>query len=244
MNELSGKVALVTGAGTRVGAEIARALGAERMRVAVHHHGSVAGAGATCAAIEAAGGEAWAVQADLYDEAAARELVDRTLTHFGQLDLLVPSAANFDRVPLADIERSHFARAFELNLLAPFTLVQRVLPALRASQGSIVLITDISRAVPLRDYLPYEASKAALHQMMRVLALDLAPHVRVNAVAPGTVLPPPDLSESQVAELVAQIPLRRTGGASSVAEAVVYLAKATFVTGTELAVDGGRGLGL
>jgi pteridine reductase len=244
MNELSGKVALVTGAGTRVGAEIARALGAERMRVAVHHHGSSQGADATCRAIEAAGGEAWPVRADLYDEAQARGLIDATLERFGQLDLLVPSAANYDRVPLAEIERSHFAHAFELNLLAPFTLVQRALPALQAARGAVVLITDISRAVPLRDYLPYEVSKAGLHQMMRVLALNLAPHVRVNAVAPGTVLPPPDLSEAQVAEITAQIPLGRTGGAGSVADAVVYLAKASFVTGTEITVDGGRALSL
>jgi pteridine reductase len=244
MNELSGKVALVTGAGTRVGAEIARALGAERMRVAVHHHGSADGADATCRAIEAAGGEAFRVQADLYDEAQARSLIDRTLERFGQLDLLVPSAANFDRVPLAEIERSHFERAFALNLLAPFTLVQRASSALDAAEGAVVFITDISRAVPLRDYLPYEASKAALHQMMRVLALSLAPRVRVNAVAPGTVLPPPNMSADEILQITAQIPLGRTGGASSVAEAVVYLAKATFVTGSELTVDGGRALSL
>jgi pteridine reductase len=102
-----------------------------------------------------------------------------------------------------------------------------------------VFVTCISRLAPYRDYLVYQASKAALHQAMRVLALELAPHVRVNAVAPGTVLPPPGMSEQAVAALVKDIPLGRVGSAQAVARAVVQLARSPFVTGTELVVDGG-----
>jgi pteridine reductase len=242
MIDLTGKCALVTGAGTRVGAEIASALGGLRMRVAVHYHSSLDGAQSICRAIEQAGGQGVPIQADLSEPGQSERLVDETLAALGQLDLLVPSAANYERVAMATIERAHFARALDLNLVAPFQLVQRAAPALRATRGSVVLITDAGRLAPYRDFLPYEVSKAALHQMMRVLALELAPDVRVNAVAPGTVLPPTNMSSAELAALAARIPLGRFGGASSVAEAVVYLARAGFVTGTELMVDGGRAL--
>jgi pteridine reductase len=243
MIDLADKTALVTGAGTRVGAEIARALGAQRMRVAVHYHTSAAGAAATCDEIARAGGQAVPFQADLRDVAQCANLVDRTLSQFASLDLLVPNAANFERVALADITSNHFARAFDTNLLAPFSLVQRAAAALRAARGCVVFITCASRVTPYRNYLPYEVSKAALHQMMRVLALELAPDVRVNAVAPGTVLPPLDMGADTVAALAQRIPLGACQGAGSVAEAVLYLARASFVTGSEILVDGGRSVG-
>jgi pteridine reductase len=244
MIDLAGKRALVTGAGTRVGAEIARALGACGMRVAVHHHGSAQGAGETCRDIEAAGGSALTFAADLYDESQARGLVDQVLGRFGGLDLLVSSAGNFDDASLATASSTHWDRALGLNVRAPFSLVQQAAPALQRSHGSVVLVTCATRLSPLPGYLPYQVSKAALHQLMRVLALELAPTVRVNSVAPGTVLPPAGMHAAARAELVRQIPLGTTGGASSVAQAVVYLAQASFVTGTEIVVDGGRSLAL
>lgn len=240
--ELVGKAALVTGAGTRVGAAIARALGAERMRVAVHHYGSSAGADATCRAIEAAGGEAFPVRADLYDEAAARALVRECSTRLGGLDLLVASAANYDEAPLASITPEAWQRALSLNLLAPFALVHEARAVLAERRGSVVLITCSSRRAPEKDRLPYQVSKAALHQLMRVLALELAPEVRVNAVAPGTVLPPSSLSEQEVQALASRIPLGHVGTAEAIAEAVVHLARSPFITGSELLVDGGRAL--
>jgi pteridine reductase len=111
---------------------------------------------------------------------------------------------------------------------------------LRASRGSIVGITCVSRILPYRSFLPYEVSKAALWQMLRVLALELAPDVRVNMVAPGSVLPPESMSEEQLAALRARIPLGRLGSASDVAGAVLHLAQHEHMTGTEIVVDGGR----
>jgi pteridine reductase len=240
MLELRGKRALVTGAGRRVGAEIALGLGALGMQVAVHYQRSAAGAAEVAAQIRRAGGEAILLQADLGARNAARSLVDAALDRLGGLDLLVPSAANFERIPFAEIDDEGWDRSFSLNLATPWALAQRAAPALRAARGSIVLITCSSRLAPYRDYLPYQASKAALYQLMRLLALELAPEVRVNAVAPGTVLPPSDWSEDRIQKLIDRIPLGRIGAAHDVVEAVIHLARADWVTGTELVVDGGR----
>lgn len=235
-----GRGALVTGAGRRVGAAIARRLGAAGMRVAVHYHGSADGAEATCAAIRDAGGEAFPLRADLSDRAQARRLVDEAVERLGELTLLCPSAANFEPVAFDAIDDGAWDRALRLNLDAPLFLAHRAAPALRASGGSVVLVTCTSATVPYRGYLPYVVSKGAVQKLMRVLALELAPKVRVNAVAPGTVLPPPDMEEAAVDRLRRRIPLSRIGTARDVADAVLYLATAPFVTGQEIVVDGGR----
>ena len=240
MNSLKSKAALVTGAGVRVGAAIATHLGAAGMRVAVHYRGSAEGARATKARIEEAGGQAELFQADLLEPGAATDLGQRVVAAFGGLDLLVPSAANFEAVDFEAIEAGHWDRALGLNLRAPFELAQATAPALRAAKGAIVFITGFGTQVPYRGYLPYLASKGALRQVMRTLALELAPDVRVNAVAPGTVLPPEDLSEAAIRAIVAEAPLARVGSAEDIAQAVAYLAAAPYVTGQELLVDGGR----
>jgi pteridine reductase len=240
MIDLAGKRALVTGAGRRVGAAVALSLGARGMRVAVHYNASREGAEATCEAIRRAGGEALALQADLTDRGAAAALVDEATAALGGLDVLVPSAANFERVPLDDVDFAAWDRAMRLNLDAPFAMAMRARGALREARGAIVFITCASTATPYRSYLPYVVSKGALRQMMRALALELAPEVRVNAVAPGTVLPPEDMDPEAILRLTKRIPLSRIGSAEDVAEAVVYLACAPFVTGQELMLDGGR----
>lgn len=242
MMELRGKRALVTGAGRRVGAEIARALGAEGMRVGVHYHASRSGADATCAAIRAAGGEAVALQADLGSREAARALVDEAAARLEGLDVVVLSAAEFEPAELGAIDDASWDRTLGLNLAAPFAIAQRAAPHLRASRGSIVAITCVSRILPYRGFLPYEVSKAGLHQLVRVLALELAPEVRVNAVAPGSVLPPESMAPAELEALRARIPLGRLGRASDVAQAVLHLARHEHMTGAEIVVDGGRTL--
>ena len=243
MIDLRGKRALVTGAGTRVGAAIAVALGSQGMRVAVHYRFSHAGALAVCAAIEAAGGTAEPFAADLADRRAVRGLVDAVVERFGGLDLVVASAANFERVPFDEIDDDAWDRTLQLNLASPFALVQRARPALRASGGSVVFVTCTSATVPYRHYLPYVVSKGAVQKLVRALALELAPEVRVNAVAPGTVLPPPEMDAALLERLASRAPLARIGTAEDVADAVVYLARAPFVTGQEILVDGGRTIG-
>ena len=243
MTQLRGKRVLVTGAGRRVGAAIACALGAAGMRVAVHYQRSADGARATCDAIQAAGGKASMFQADLRDRGQASELVTRVLDEFGGMDMLVASAANFERVSVDDIEQEHWDRALDVNLTAPFLLAHGAREALRESRGNIVFITCISPSSPYPNYLPYTVSKAALQQLMRSLAMELAPEVRVNAVAPGTVMPPAEMSGKALAREVLRIPFGRVGSPNDVADAVLYLAGAAFVTGTEMVVDGGRTLG-
>lgn len=232
--------ALVTGAARRVGRAIALALGAEGAHVAVHYRSSRAEAEATCDAVESSGGRAFPIRADLNDRSAARKLVDDAVAELGGLDLLVPSAASFEAVEYDAIDDDAWDRSLRLNAASPFTLAHRATPALRAAKGSIVFITCSTTLTPMRGYLPYVVSKAALLQAARALALELAPDVRVNAVAPGTVTPPEAMSGPTLERIRGRIPLGRFGTAGDVADAVLALAKNRFVTGHQLVVDGGR----
>lgn len=210
------------------------------MRVGVHYHESRAGAEETAGAIRDAGGEALLLQADLSDRARARELADRAASELGGLDLLVASAASFERVAFDAIDDAAFDRSIGLNLASPFALAHRLTPALRASRGSIVFVTCTSATSPYRNYLPYVVSKGALRHLMRTLAVELAPDVRVNAVAPGTVLPPETTTPEALSRLVQKVPLARQGQPEDVARAVLFLAQSPFVTGEEILVDGGE----
>jgi pteridine reductase len=238
--QLTGKRALVTGAGRRLGAAIAERLAAAGAAIAVHYNQSEAPARALCERVNGAGGRAVALGADLAARGAGEALVGQAVAALGGLDVLVVSAANYERAPLANLDRGHWDRALDLNLSAAFELAQAARGALCESRGNIVFITCVSRVAPYRDYLPYQVSKAGLHQLMRVLALELAPEVRVNAVAPGSVLPPEGLSDVEREALLAGIPLGRFGGADDVACAVLHLATASHITGQELIVDGGH----
>ncbi len=239
---LRDQTALVTGGGARVGSAIARALGAAGMRVAIHHHASAEGARETADAVRAAGGHATTHRADLRDPSACASLVGEVAALGHGLHLLVASAGAYEAVGLDAIEPSHVRRAFELDTEAPLWLARAAAPLLRAGSGSIVVITDAAISRPTRGYLPYLLSKGALRTLVRALAVELAPGVRVNAVAPGTVLPPVDLGPADIARLAARTALGRIGRPEDVAGAVVYLARAGFVTGQEIVVDGGSSL--
>ncbi len=232
--------ALVTGAGKRVGRSIALALGQRGGRVVVHYHLSKLEAEVTQRDIAAAGGEAVCLQADLSDRLATRKLVDEAVGVLGGLDLLVVSAAGYERTPLAQVTDAAWDRTLELNLTSPFALSLQALPALHASRGSIVFITCSSATTPFKNHLPYVVAKGALRHLMKTLALELAPHVRVNAIAPGTVLPPEAMDETGLTSLRDAIPLKRFGNASDIARAVLFLVDSPFVTGHEVVVDGGR----
>jgi pteridine reductase len=238
-SEHRGRVALVTGAGRRVGAAIARALAAEGMSLALHHHASPAACEALAEEVRARGGQAVVLRADLTSAEACRGVVRDAIAALGGLDLLVSSAASFERIPLDEVDEAAFDRAFALNVRASFSLAHEARTALAASRGSIVLVTCTSATLPYRNHLAYVVSKGAAKQLMRALALELAPHVRVNAVAPGTVLPPEGMGEDERARLAARTLVGHLGTAQDVADAVVYLARAPFVTGHEILVDGG-----
>lgn len=239
---LRSKRALVTGAGTRLGKAIAVGLGSAGMHVAVHYHTNQQGARDTALQIEASGGRAHLCSADLSRRQAARDLVDAAVDALGGLDLLVLSAGNFEDPRLGEITDDDWDRSLELDLASPFAMAQRAIGALRERQGNIVFITCSSVVCPFRGYLPYMVAKAGLYQLMRALALQLAPDVRVNAVAPGLVLPPQDMDRERIEAMVRALPLRRVGSPQDVVRAVLYLASSPFVTGEQLVVDGGRSL--
>jgi pteridine reductase len=237
---LAGRVALVTGAGRRVGRAIAVALGERGMRVVVHYNGSTEGAHETARQIRDRGGLATIVQADLSDVAAAERLIDRTLDAEGELAALVNSAAVMLRTPVGETTTAEWDAMFALNVRAPYFLAQRAAPALRAVHGSIVNIADLAAFETWPAYVPHGMSKAAVVQMTRGLAHALAPDVRVNAVAPGAVLLPESWGEADAERLRRTTPLKRLGTPDDVAGAVVYLLEAEYVTGEVIRVDGGR----
>jgi pteridine reductase len=232
-------VALVTGAGQRVGQAIALHLAANGWRLAVHYAASVAGADETVTRIRAAGGDAQAFQADLRDADAPAQLVRAVHRAFGALDAVVSSAAGMERTPLGETTAAQFDAIIALNLRAPFLLAQAA-AAVLPDGGAIVHIADHMAEEPWPGYAVHGVSKAGVVALTRHLAAALAPRVRVNAVAPGLVLAPPGMPEKAMQRFVDDTPLRRAGSPADVAQAVAYLLDARYVTGEVLHVDGGR----
>jgi pteridine reductase len=240
MPELFGRVALVTGAGVRVGRAIAEELGRAGATVAVHYAHSDRGARAAIHAIEAAGGRARAFPADLRDPATASPLVRQVIAWAGRLDVLVCSAAAFDRRPFEEIDGPAWRDMLALNLEAPFRLAQAAAAPLRRRRGVIINILDVAAFHAWKGYAHYGAAKAGLAMLTRVLALELAPKVRVCGVAPGTVAFPPDYPRVDRKRVLSRIPLGRAGKPADVAQAVRFLCTASYITGGVIAVDGGR----
>ena len=240
-------VALVTGAARRIGAAIARRLHADGYELALHCHRSVADMDALVAELDTArAGSVMALQADLVEFDRLPELVARTIGRFGRLDALVNNASAFFPTPIGHATPQQWDALFAANARAPFFLAQAAAPHLAAAGGAIVNLVDIHGERPLRGHALYGMSKAALIHLTRALALELAPRVRVNAVAPGAILWPEDdagvdKDDAAKAALLARTPLARTGSVGEIAEAVCWLLReATYTTGQVLRVDGGR----
>ena len=238
--ELAGRIALVTGAGRRVGRAIAVGLGARRMRVAVHYNGSENGARETAAEIERAGGAAELFQADLADPTGPPSLVDDVARRLGRLDVLVNSAAVMHRTPLDSVTPHDWDTTFALNARAPFFTSLAARPHLSERGGAIVNIADLAAFETWPAYIPHGLSKSVVVQMTRALARTLAPSIRVNAVAPGVVMIPEGWDAEVGERLRRTTPLKRLGSANDVVGAVVYLLEADYVTGETIVVDGGR----
>ena len=240
------KRALVTGAGKRLGLETARTLGRRGYTIIAHVNGSRDGADALRIELGHEGVEVHVVQADLATPEGQGSLVATTTALAPSLDVIVHNAGIFERTPFEQIDRVAYARMQAINTEAPFFVTQGLLPCLRAAaQPCVVHITDIAAERPIAAYAHYSVSKAALLMLTRALAVELAPHIRVNAVAPGTVIFPEDFDADMRARFLARIPLHREGSATDVARAVAYLVDdAPFVTGQVIAVDGGRSIAL
>jgi pteridine reductase len=243
-----GRVALVTGAGRRLGREIALALGRAGFGVAVHHGNSAEAAQATVEELASMGVRAAAVGADLRQPDAIEDLLASVETIFGRLDVLVNSAASFERRPLLEIDATSWDDVLALNLRAPFLCLRAAAPLLARSAraggeaGAVVNLCDLSAFVPWRGHAHHGSSKAALLHLTRAAALELAPEIRVNAVVPGAILPPPGVAEDSPAwsDVGRRLPLGRVGSARHVTQAVLYLISNDFVTGEALVVDGGE----
>lgn len=240
-------VALITGAGKRVGAVIARQLHAAGYDLALHYRHS---ADACLQLADHFNGlrpaSAVALPAELSDIAKLPQLVDHVLSRFGRLDGLVNNASAFYPTPIETATPAQWNELFASNAQAPFFLVQAALPALRQSQGAIVNLIDIYAERALRDHPLYVMAKAALAAMTRTLAADLGPAVRINGIAPGAVLWPSEGKATAAQQaIIGATPLQRVGTPEDVARTVLWLLRdAPFVTGQVITVDGGRSLPL
>jgi pteridine reductase len=237
---LAGKVALVTGAGRRLGRALAQALAERGMALGIHHHASAEGARELARDIQRQGGRAACFPADLTDAAAARALPSRVVAEFGQLDVLVNSAAVMHRLTLDETTPEQWDAILDLNLRSVFFCTQGAASALRASRGKVVNLADLAGLEPWPGFVAHSISKAGVVMLTRVLALSLAPEVTVNAIAPGAVLVPEDYGVEERERLVRSTPLRRLGSPADVIAAMMYLLEADYVTGEVLVVDGGR----
>jgi pteridine reductase len=243
------RAVLITGAARRIGAAIARALHAGGARIVAHCHRSRAEADALAAELNASReGSCAVVCADLLDVEGLARLAEEAAACFGRLDGLVNNASSFHATPIGTITRGQWDDLMGTNLRAPLFLCQAAAAHLRASKGAIVNIVDIHADRPLKDFATYSIAKGGLATLTRSLALELAPDVRVNGVAPGAILWPEDGRQfplQEQARIKERIPLQRIGEPADIAGAVKYLLfDAPYVTGQILAVDGGRSVRL
>lgn len=237
---LAGRVALVTGAGRRVGQAIALALGMKGMKVAVHYNGSESGARDTVAQLESEGAVGKVFQADLSSNEGPLKLVSDVVEAFGGIDVLVNSAAIMERTPFGEITPQKWDAIMSINLRAPFFVAQAAAPSLRRAGGAIVNIADLAAFETWPAYVPHGISKAGVVHMTRSLARVLAPEIRVNGIAPGTVLLPENWDTAADERLRQTTPLARTGTPEDVSGAVIFLVESDYITGETIIVDGGR----
>lgn len=243
---LAGQVALITGAGKRVGAAIARHLHGAGADILIHHRHSGAEAAQLASILNGSrAGSAITLAGDLLATALLPDLMQRAVAAFGRLDILVNNASSFYPTPLGTITEKQWDDLLGTNLKAPLFLAQAAIPHLKATQGLIVNLVDIHSQRPLPDHTVYCTAKAGLAMLTRALARELGPEVRVNGVAPGPILWPEGGLDAQLKDkIIGRTALRRAGSPDDIGKAVLFFAKdAPYVTGQILSVDGGRSIG-
>lgn len=246
---MQGKVVLVTGGAKRVGAAICRRLHAAGASLAVHYRSSAPEALALSDELNALRPESAAVfQSDLLDLNALPQLVHGVIGKFGRLDALVNNASSFYATPLTEVDEQQWHDLLGTNLRAPLFLAQAAVEELRRRHGCIVNIADIHAERPMHGHLLYSVAKAGLVALTRALAQEMAPQVRVNAVAPGVIMWPENaawVDEEQRRKIVAHTLLKREGEPDDIARTVAFLIQdAPYVTGQIIAVDGGRSVNI
>lgn len=247
MQTLTTKVALITGGGRRIGAEIAALLHSQGMQIVLHYHTSETDAKALCAQFnQKRAGSAIAVQADLADSRALPSLIKATQEAFGRLDALINNASTFYKTTVGKTDDAAWNGLFDINVKAPYFLAQAARVLLEQQQGCIINIVDIHAERPMRDYGVYSISKAATAMLTKVLARELGPSIRVNSVSPGAIAWPEGVNEIPAAiqqKIIEQTALKRHGEPAEIAKAVLFLLRdADYITGQDIAVDGGRSL--
>jgi pteridine reductase len=243
------KVVLITGGAKRVGAAICRRLHAAGARLMLHYRSSAGEARLLQAELNGVRADSVAlIQADLLDIAKLPSLVDQTVMRFGRLDALVNNASSFFATTMGEIQPAQWDDLIGTNVRAPLFLAQAAAVPLRKTQGAIVNITDIHAERPLRHYVVYSTAKAALTGLTRSLARELAPEVRVNAIAPGPILWPDgeeQFDEVSRQRIISHTPLKREGTPEDIARTVYFLlADAPYITGETISVDGGRNIAM
>lgn len=241
--KIKNKIAIVTGGGVRLGRAMALALAEQGAHVAVHYNASAGPARQVVEQIAALGVQALAVQADLSQPHLASSIVERTVVHFGRVDILVNSAAIFEPGNWDDTDEENWDRHFDINLKSPFFLTQAFARQIQPEQRAHVInIIDWTAVYPGVDHLAYTLTKSGLWALTQSLAQALAPSIQVNAIAPGMILPPPGKGPDYLVENAHKIPLKRAGSAQEIVKALLYLLDADFVTGQTIYVTGGRHL--
>jgi pteridine reductase len=237
---LEGRTALVTGGAHRIGKALVLALARNGADVAIHYHRSAGAAEATAREVEALGRRAAVLGADLSDTAAAEALPGRAVEALGRLDVLVNSASSFESAPLLEVTAEDWDRVMALNLRAPFLLTRAAAPYLSAGEGVVINVSDLAGVQAWPAFPHHGVAKAGLIHLTRIAARSLGPAVRVNAIVPGTVLPPDDYTDEQVAASIERTVLKRVGEPRDVEEAMLFLIRSDFATGSIVVVDGGR----
>jgi pteridine reductase len=242
------KTVLITGGAKRVGAAICRRLHAAGANLMLHYRASAGEARLLQAELNHARPDSVSlIQADLLDLNKLPSVVEQTLQAFGRLDALINNASTFFPTPVGEITEAAWADLIGTNLQVPLFLAQAAAPALKKAQGAIVNLSDIHAERPLKNYVVYSIAKAGLEGLTRSLARELAPEVRVNAVAPGPILWPEDESFDELSRqrIISHTPLRREGTPDDIARAVHFLlADANYITGETINVDGGRNMAI
>ena len=238
---LRGRVALVTGSAKRLGRAVALRLAEEGAEVVIHYRSSAGEAQSAVAEIEKMGRRGVAITADLTRVADIKRLFDEAAKQFGRLDILVNSAANFLPSSIISTTEEVWDASLDSNLRAPFFCAQAAAPLLRRTKGCIINFADTGGLLGWPGYIAHSVSKAGVVMLTKVLAKALAPEVRVNAIAPGTITMPGDPPEWEP-DFIKLAPLRRTGAPRDITDVVLFLVHSQFMTGQTMVLDGGRTL--
>jgi len=237
---LRGKAALITGAGVRIGRATALTLAREGVDIIVHYNNSEQPATELCQEIRQLGVSAWPVQADFNKPPDVEQLIDRSIKAAGRLDILINNASIFPQDRLADITWADLESNIQVNAWTPFVLCRQF--AQRVKRGQIINMHDSRLAGYDWTHVAYILSKHLLAAMTRMMAVEFAPGITVNAVSPGLILPPPGQDESYIQRLIGTVPLKKHGDPQDIADAIAFLLRSDFITGQVIYVDGGRHL--